>query len=559
MKRRIVPILLSLALCLGIMPPAALAADTEPQEGTPVCACDTLCMEGSVNAGCPVCGAEGADLTQCAGTDPDAELSEEDGRGAPTEGLTISVNDLIEPAAIPATLSDTSGYSGTGTLEDPFIVTSGEGMVNLAAYFDNYIGERHIELGGDIDLSPYQSEWTEWDGLFHYFHGSIDGNGHTISGIPENCYLVYAWHDGTIENLKLDLGGNAATLVYVNLGIARSDGTVEHGNTMMKDVTVVSDTTVTLTGNDQANYAPFIFSSGPYFTMNGCKNYADISGSTNASVFYGYCPLPQGESYPPDAAVNIEDCENHGNVSLRYAGLVFGNPSGMGTGRNITISGLKNYGEIRGTESAHYYCSDAGNTNLYSEGSYFLTQEKDLAESSNLTCDDPGCPNTGSTGLLHEGGNLEGLGLIRSEVDKTFTVDPPSEANAVSYYIVTAYAEVNLFRAETREPVGTTYVSYSEKLSGDNMTTNHVRAYPLTDGGSAPFPSTLLDGSRGLYMATGENPCYWIDNTLTVRSDCVQYINSNRSLGSAEMKVYVSAYDSSGMLLDTAQYEAGGE
>ena len=65
LTRRILPLFLSLALCLGMVPPAALAADTEPQEGTEACICDTLCTEGGVNADCPVCGAVGADLTQC--------------------------------------------------------------------------------------------------------------------------------------------------------------------------------------------------------------------------------------------------------------------------------------------------------------------------------------------------------------------------------------------------------------------------------------------------------------------------------------------------------------
>ena len=70
LTRRILPLFLSLALCLGMVPPAALAADTEPQEGTEACICDTLCTEGGVNADCPVCGAVGADLTQCLGRTP---------------------------------------------------------------------------------------------------------------------------------------------------------------------------------------------------------------------------------------------------------------------------------------------------------------------------------------------------------------------------------------------------------------------------------------------------------------------------------------------------------
>ncbi len=31
------------------------------------CSCTTLCTEGNINPDCPVCGAEGADLTACKG------------------------------------------------------------------------------------------------------------------------------------------------------------------------------------------------------------------------------------------------------------------------------------------------------------------------------------------------------------------------------------------------------------------------------------------------------------------------------------------------------------
>lgn len=41
-------------------------ASVEPTE----CICKTLCAEGNVNLDCPVCSAEGADLTACKGTDP---------------------------------------------------------------------------------------------------------------------------------------------------------------------------------------------------------------------------------------------------------------------------------------------------------------------------------------------------------------------------------------------------------------------------------------------------------------------------------------------------------
>ena len=40
----------------------------EPEQG-PECSCETLCTEGNINADCPVCGADGADLDQCTGAE----------------------------------------------------------------------------------------------------------------------------------------------------------------------------------------------------------------------------------------------------------------------------------------------------------------------------------------------------------------------------------------------------------------------------------------------------------------------------------------------------------
>ena len=57
--------------------------------------------------------------------------------------------------------------------------------------------------------------------------------------------------------------------------------------------------------------------------MQDCTNYADIIGNTYASAFYGYYPLPLDlNAYPNDAEITFDNCVNHGNINLRYAGPV---------------------------------------------------------------------------------------------------------------------------------------------------------------------------------------------------------------------------------------------
>ena len=62
-----------------MLPVTATAAEPESEENTQTCSCDTLCTEGDINSDCPVCGAEEADLSQCAGTgETETEPSEDE-------------------------------------------------------------------------------------------------------------------------------------------------------------------------------------------------------------------------------------------------------------------------------------------------------------------------------------------------------------------------------------------------------------------------------------------------------------------------------------------------
>lgn len=51
--------------------------DSGEPEGPAECTCETLCTADSVNPDCPVCSAEGADLTACAGTVEEGDAAEE--------------------------------------------------------------------------------------------------------------------------------------------------------------------------------------------------------------------------------------------------------------------------------------------------------------------------------------------------------------------------------------------------------------------------------------------------------------------------------------------------
>ena len=64
MKKRILSILLMCCMVLTLLPTAAFAEGSE--EELPICTCETACTAESLNADCPVCGAEGASAENCA-------------------------------------------------------------------------------------------------------------------------------------------------------------------------------------------------------------------------------------------------------------------------------------------------------------------------------------------------------------------------------------------------------------------------------------------------------------------------------------------------------------
>ena len=81
MKKQFISMLTILAMCLTLLPTAALAEET-PEDGLN-CICTVLCDGEHINTACPVCGAENADLSLC--------------RGKPASKLTITEWAWLDP------------------------------------------------------------------------------------------------------------------------------------------------------------------------------------------------------------------------------------------------------------------------------------------------------------------------------------------------------------------------------------------------------------------------------------------------------------------------------
>ena len=110
MKKRLISILLALCMVLCLVPITAFAEDST--EETPVCTCEMACTEETMNAECPVCGAEGALAENCGKyVEPAAEGEESQPEG---EELQENQDSDMPDTQSEAALAQMSGEGENG-------------------------------------------------------------------------------------------------------------------------------------------------------------------------------------------------------------------------------------------------------------------------------------------------------------------------------------------------------------------------------------------------------------------------------------------------------------
>ena len=109
------------------------------------------------------------------------------------QGNLIAIDD-VEVSDGGSSGGDFSG--GTGTENDPYIITTAQELALLATYTNagnESYNDKYYKLGNDIDLSAYQSGtgWTPIGNDNYRFRGSFDGNEKKITGLYINNPSLY--------------------------------------------------------------------------------------------------------------------------------------------------------------------------------------------------------------------------------------------------------------------------------------------------------------------------------------------------------------------------------
>ncbi len=254
-----------------------------------------------------------------------------------------------------------AALSGAGTEEDPYLLQTAADLEAMHEHLDGY-----FLLANDMDVSL---AWLTpiGDELEGPFTGTLDGGGHTITGLklelPDNKYTgLFGYLEGTVKNLKLAevqvVGGRFTGAVAGEAGVG----------------SLITDCQV-LSGSVTSQWKYVTTSAGGIAgilegDMVRCTNRADVTTEPLASATMvedrpydggGIVGLCEGEDS------TLEDCVNYGTVTVKgkfYSQYLNNSYKHYGTeslaggiaGRNqggLRMTGCVNYGQIisRGSHS----------------------------------------------------------------------------------------------------------------------------------------------------------------------------------------------------------------
>ncbi|MBW5448310.1 hypothetical protein GE107_19900 [Cohnella sp. CFH 77786] len=268
--------------------------------------------------------------------------------------------------------------AGTGTANDPYLIATAAGLDAIRYRMDSGV---HYKLTADIDLSGY-GNWTPIGTAADPFRGSLDGGGHTITGLNVGSYanyrglFGYAGETASITNLGLknvtvagaDYTGGLAG--YNSGAISRSyvSGSVTGGN-------YVGGLVGSNKGTVSDSYASGNVSGGLVVGgLAGRNDFGKISGSYAMSTV----------TATTAAAGGLVGSNENGTVSFAYAtGRVKGNSTVGG------LAGNNFFGKIRNSyAAAKVEGQDATKTGGFAgvqnggtiEDSYYDTDETGLQD-----------------------------------------------------------------------------------------------------------------------------------------------------------------------------------
>lgn len=370
-------------------------------------------------------------------------------------GVTYSFNySVVDP---------NSGFAGgTGSMADPYLVTSAEQFTNIGKEDGKY-----YKLGNDIDLTTV----TPKDNVFRIYTqtGKMDSSGQCYAtsvstdasesatmtgGTAENPWKV------TLKGINLDgqnyavtFGGEGVTLFgclynakIENLRVNYAPGSSSvaiagflFGECVFEDVTMNGTMSA---GSNTAGVAWYTWRATK-ITLNNCVGNVNYTGTAPyCSAFLGLLysvTLPDGTTAAPEITFN--NCTNNGNLEGDGAYVFIANGSAA-TASNVKINNCANTGKLVGKGVGLVNMAGTGTTGL-------------VPGIENYTCSGVGADKLVAVGPYLKDSSGNDITLVKNGTNVVFNTAVASklEEEFGEGYTVKAYV-----RDWVKYSLGTTYL-----------------------------------------------------------------------------------------------------
>ncbi len=185
-------------------------------------------------------------------------------------------------------LSHSANWEGSGTENNPYLISTSQQLATLAEEVDNGNDFRnvHFSLTNDIDLSNIcdssQGNWKSIGNAHHYFDGIFLGNNHTISNLYINIEENSGYYSGLFGNV-----GDHCVIADIILGEGHVYTTFWSGSLVGANNGVISNCTNIGCSVESWQYAGGICGVN-FNTIEGCLNQANVKSTFCAGGICAY-------------------------------------------------------------------------------------------------------------------------------------------------------------------------------------------------------------------------------------------------------------------------------
>ena len=430
------------------------------------CSCTTLCTEGNINPDCPVCGAEGADLTAC--------------KGAPL---------MMRAAPLAA--------------DAPAMLYVGETDIVTGGYWKT-TAEGKLEPGSESDYNVYY----DGNGTLTLKSAKIQGRGYSGNPQPED-YGIYAAPTGN-QSVSLTINLMGSNTVSGYCGICVETTTADNASLVIQPAENDPLGSLEAIGNMYNGITISSGSGNASLTINNAPVVA-ISKSPAPNSYHGVC-IKTGIATAPALSLLV----NGGSLTAQgesgygiyfYMGYETTDPSTSLTVQNnalvkatpsiVTSNNLSKPDTTAGSESGGIVF-DGKNGTVY--GDVTLQEDLEIGTDETLTIPD------GSS--LDTNGNLTNSGTIINH--GTLTGDVGGSGTVITAPKITT----------TTLPNGTVDAEYKQTLTatGNNITwsSDDLPEWLTLDNSTGVITGTPTTADTYNFTVTAENSAGSDDKKFTL-------------------------------------------